>query len=101
MARVAIIVEFTIKPGCWAAFDRVMREHARRTLETEPGCERFDVLQPLTDAGAPDEGRVMLCEVYASDEDFAAHSRQPRLAEVRAATGPLLAGRVLTRCRMD
>ena len=70
-------------------------------LETEPGCERFDVLQPLTDAGAPDEGRVMLCEVYASDEDFAAHSRQPRLAEVRAATGPLLAGRVLTRCRMD
>ena len=101
MARVGIIVEFTIKPGCWPDFDKIMREHARRTLETEPGCERFDVMQPVSDAGVPDESKLMLCEVYASDEDFAAHARQPRLLEVRAATGPLLAGRVLTRCRMD
>ena len=46
MARVAIVVEFTLKAGPRATFGRLVREHARRTLE-EPGCERFDVLQPL------------------------------------------------------
>jgi hypothetical protein len=31
MARVAIVVEFTLKAGQHAAFDRLIREHARRT----------------------------------------------------------------------
>ena len=46
MARVAIVVEFNIKPGQHAAFDRLIREHARKTLDEEPGCQRFCFFQP-------------------------------------------------------
>jgi (4S)-4-hydroxy-5-phosphonooxypentane-2,3-dione isomerase len=47
MPKIAIAVEFKIKEGQHAAFDAIIREHARLTLQEEPGCERFDVLQPL------------------------------------------------------
>ena len=100
MARVAIVVEFTLKAGQHAAFDRVIREHARRTLEEEPGCERFDVLQPLGKDGARDETRVMLCEVYRDRAAFEEHGRNPRLARVRDAYAPLVEARALTLCEM-
>ena len=100
MARVAIVVEFTLKAGQHAAFDRLIREHARRTLEEEPGCERFDVLQPLGRDGAPDETRLMLCEVYRDQAAVDEHGRNPRLAAVRDAYAPLIEDRRLTMCAM-
>lgn len=100
MARVAIVVEFNIKPGQHAAFDRLIREHARKTLEEEPGCERFDVLQPVGKDGAPDQGRVMLCEVYRDQAAVDAHGKNPRLATVRDAYVPMIEDRRLTLCDM-
>jgi quinol monooxygenase YgiN len=101
MARIGIIVEFRIKPGCFAAFDAHIRDHAARTLAEEPGCERFDVLQPLTEAGAPDETRLMLCEVYRDQAAFDAHRAGPRMPSVGERSKPLLEGRVLSVCAMD
>ncbi len=100
MARVAIVVEFALKAGQHAAFDRLIREHARRTLEEEPGCERFDVLQPLGRDGAPDETRVVLCEVYRDQAAMDEHGRNPRLATVRDAYASLIEDRRLTLCAM-
>ncbi|MBW8268198.1 putative quinol monooxygenase [Caldovatus aquaticus] len=100
MARIGIIVEFRIKPGQHAAFDRIIREHARLTLQEEPGCERFDVLQPLTKEGARDETRIMLCEVYRDRAAFEEHGRNPRLARVREAYAPLIEARTLTLCEL-
>lgn len=97
MPRIAVVVEFTLKPGSHAAFDAIIREHARRTLAEEPGCERFDVLQPVGRAGR-DEGRVMLCEVYRDAAAFDAHARNPRLTTVRDAYAPHLESRTLTVC---
>ena len=76
---------------------RIIREHARRALE-EPGCERFDVLQPLNRDGAPDETRVMLCEVYRDQAAVDEHGRNPRLAAVRDAYAPLTEDRRLILC---
>ena len=64
MPKIAIHVEFRPHPGSHAAFDTLIREHARLTQAEEPGCERFDVLQPLNADGSKDEGRIMLVEVY-------------------------------------
>ena len=51
MPKIAIVVEFHAKPGMLAAFEAHIRDHAAQTLATEPGCERFDVLRPLSADG--------------------------------------------------
>jgi quinol monooxygenase YgiN len=100
MPKVAIHVEFRPKPGSHAAFDALIREHARLTLAEEPGCERFDVLQPLNADGKRDESRIMLVEVYAGQEAVKAHVANPRMPKVREAYAPLIEGRVLTMCEL-
>ncbi len=98
--KVAIVVEFKIKDGQHAAFDAIIRAHATLTQQEEPGCERFDVLQPRGRDGKPDLSRIMLCEVYAGDAAVEAHTKNPRLAKVREAYTPLIEGRTLTMCEM-
>jgi quinol monooxygenase YgiN len=101
MSRIGIVVEFTPKPDCHAAFDTLIREHARATLAEEPGCQRFDVLQPIGTDGKSDTGKIMLVEVYENMAAFDAHRANPRLPRVAAAYAPLLDGRKLTICAMD
>jgi quinol monooxygenase YgiN len=98
MARVGIIVEFTIKPGHWAAFDAHIRDHAARTLAEEEGCERFDVLQPVDATGARDESRIILCEVYRDMAAVTIHRNGPRMPGVGERSKPMLDGRKLTMC---
>lgn len=99
MAKVALVVEFKLKPGAHAAFDAIIRDHAAGTLADEPGCERFDVLQPKGKEG-PDLSRVMLYEVYADDAAFQAHTQNPRLARTRAAYEALIEGRSIHICAL-
>jgi len=100
MSRIAIHVEFRLKPGSHAAFDALIREHARLTLAEEPGCERFEVLQPLTPEGARDEARIILLEVYRDRQAVTAHTQNPRMPKVREAYAPLIESRVLTMCEL-
>lgn len=100
MPKIAIHVEFRLHEGAHAAFDALIREHARLTLSEEPGCERFDVLQPLKADGAPDTSRIMLVEVYAGQDAVKAHVANPRMPKVREAYTPLVAERILTMCEM-
>jgi autoinducer 2-degrading protein len=101
MPRIGIIVEFTIKPGNWAAFNAHIRDHAAKTLAEEAGCERFDVLQPLDADGKHDEGRIMLCEIYRDHAAFDTHRNNPRMPGVGATSKPMLDHRVLTVCELD
>ncbi len=91
MPATALIVEFKLKPGSRAAFDQIMLEHARKTLEEEPGCQQFDVLYP-----EGDEDRVLLIEVYCHQEAYQAHRNGPRMAVVNEALGPLTLERTRT-----
>jgi quinol monooxygenase YgiN len=99
MAKIALVVEFKLKPGAHAAFDAIIRDHAQGTLSDEPGCERFDVLQPGSKEG-PDLSRVMLYEVYADDAAFKAHTQNPRLARTRAAYESLIEDRTIHICKL-
>lgn len=98
--EVAIIVEFEAMEGRGDQFAALLRDHARRTLEEEPGCLRFDVLQQVDAAGAPIEGRFIANELYASDLAVKAHEENPRLARVRAAAEPLVKSRRLVMARL-
>jgi len=96
MSQIAVVVEFHVKPEHRQAFEKIIRDHARKTLETEPGCKRFDVMIPKKE-----DGRVLLCEVYADDAAFKAHSEMPRLMEVRNAYKDMITDRTLTICTLD
>ena len=95
MAKTAVVVEFEVKPDQMDDFLAVIREHAAKTMETEEGCERFDVMLPKD--GSP---RVILCEVYRDDDAFDIHRKQPRLAEVQASYKDMITGRKLTLCSL-
>lgn len=100
MAKTALVVEFTLKPGAHEAFDAIIREHAAGTLSDEPGCVSFDVLQPVDRDGRPDLTRVMLYEVYADEAAVKAHTENPRLARTRAAYADLIETRTIRVCHL-
>ena len=101
MPQIAIFVEFETLPGQQAQFEGVIREHARRTKADEPGCLRFDVLHVLDDTGARVPNKMMVSELYADADAVAAHRGTPRMKEVGAALGPLLANRRLIMAEVE
>jgi quinol monooxygenase YgiN len=87
-----IYVEFTIKAVAVARFRALILENARRSLEREPGCRRFDV---LIDAAAPN--RIVLYEIYENPAAFDAHMATAHYKVFAAAADELLEGRRVER----
>lgn len=90
MTALTIIVEFETHEGREEEFTAIIREHARKTLEEEPGCLRFEVIKPITRDGTPIANKVVVNELYANEAAVTAHENNPRLVKVRAANAPLL-----------
>jgi autoinducer 2-degrading protein len=95
-----IIVEYEIEEGRMDAFRALIVEHARRTLEEEPGCLRFGVLEPVQPDGDVIPNRIMVSELYASKLAVEQHGQNPRLERVRAAFAPLVKSRRLVMARL-
>lgn len=87
---VAMVVEYTVKSGKKEILLNILREHARLTVKQEPGCLRFEVLQPVNEDGSPIPERLMLTELYADEAAAAAHARNPRLTTLLARIRPML-----------
>ena len=51
-----------------------MIENARGTVNDEPGCMRFDVIQDASDGNS-----IWLYEVYRDEEAFQAHTQGPHI----------------------
>ncbi|QND52923.1 antibiotic biosynthesis monooxygenase [Phyllobacterium sp. 628] len=90
MTELTIIVEFETNDGCEEEFTTLIREHARKTLEEEAGCLRFEVIKPIERDGTPIPNKVMVNELYANEAAVRAHENNPRIPKVRAANAPLL-----------
>ncbi len=95
MAELTIIVEFETLDGFEEDFTSIIRDHAKKTLQEEPGCLRFEVIKPVERDGTPIPNRVMVNELYADAAALDAHEKNPRMPGLRAATGPLLKSRRL------
>lgn len=95
MSKIAIIVEFDIKPRRKAEFMELITNHAKRTLETEEGCLVFEILQP-----EQLEHKVFLYECYKDDEAFQIHRHSPVLAETRAKYEDMIIERFVNLCEV-
>ena len=67
-----IVAPIQIKEGHKEAFIEAMLDDARGSVNNEPGCLRFDVIQD----GA-DSNRIWLYEVYTDEAAFQAHLQTP------------------------
>ena len=73
-----IINPIQVKPGYKDEFIRAMLDDARGSVNDEPGCVRFDVIQD-----AADTNRIWLYEVFKDEAAFQAHTRMPHLTKWR------------------
>jgi autoinducer 2-degrading protein len=93
MSGYVILVDFRVRSGQRPAFRRLIDDNARESCRTEPGCRRFDVLEP---DGEPD--RVLLYEIYDDRAAFEAHTRTAHFARFDAASAALVAEKSVTEC---
>lgn len=85
MTGFAITVMFTLQPGTTAEFRQLMDENAIASCRDEPGCRRFDVLEPK---GL--NNHVFLYEIYDDREAFGEHLKSPHFKAFDAASAPLV-----------
>jgi quinol monooxygenase YgiN len=100
MPKIALIVEFEVRPGCHAALLALMRAHAATCRAEEAGLERFDVLEVVDAEGRADESRLMLYEVFTDAAARQAHWGYPRHEATKAAFAPLIFGRSSRLCHL-
>lgn len=96
MSKVALVVEFDVKPEHRQAFEEIIRSHASRTKESESGCVQFDVLIPQRD-----KNKVLLFECYEDAAAFEVHGKSPILAETREKYKDMIGDRKITICSAD
>jgi autoinducer 2-degrading protein len=95
MTGFAIIVDFRLKPGTRPEFRRLVDTNARTSVQAEPGCRRFDVVEPRDEAD-----RVLLYEIYDDDLAFDDHVRSAHYAQFDAASAPLIVAKSVIRCSL-
>jgi len=76
-----IVAPIQIKEGHKDEFIEALLEDAKGSVNDEPGCLRFDIVQ---DAG--DSNRVWLYEVYKDEAAFQAHTEAPHFIKWRDTT---------------
>ena len=74
----ALVVTIQIKPEFRDAFMEAMLDDARGSVQNEPGCLRFDVVEDTEDSN-----RIHLYEVYRDDAAIAAHREAPHYLKWR------------------
>ena len=83
--RYVIIVEFTLNDGALERFMPLMLANAKASLDKEPGCDRFDVLQK---AAEPNE--IVLYEIYRDRAAFDEHLKSAHFKAFNAETAALI-----------
>ena len=78
MSRFAVVATIKTVPGKRDEYLKHLKAHAQRSLTTEPGTLKFEILVPKEEADTP-----MLYEVYASPEAFQTHWTGPSMQQVK------------------
>ncbi|MFC6522856.1 putative quinol monooxygenase [Undibacterium arcticum] len=87
MNKFVLLVEFQVKPDDLTQFMDLVNANAHASVADEPGCLQFDVMQTLDDPC-----KVVLYEVYASENAFKEHMAMPHTQSFLAAGKPLVSG---------
>jgi quinol monooxygenase YgiN len=91
MSRYVVIVDFRLKPGVRGAFRSLVDLNARLSAHGEPGCRRFDVVEPDGEAD-----RVLLYEIYDDRAAFDAHMQTKHYFTFDAESADMVASKVVT-----
>ena len=91
MADYVVIVEFRLKPDMHASFRRLVESNAIASVRSEPGCRRFDVLEPKDE-----NGRIVLYEIYRDRAAFEDHLKTEHFAAFDAAAADLVTDRTVS-----
>jgi quinol monooxygenase YgiN len=91
--QLVILVEFKVPKANLPRFLEMVHENARRSLEIEPGCRRFDV---ALEQGAPDPV-VLLYEIYDDQAAFQAHLALDHVKQFLGAAKALHSGQTIRR----
>jgi quinol monooxygenase YgiN len=75
----AIVVDFRLVAGKRTAFRALIDANAVASVRDEPGCRRFDVVEPEGNAD-----RILLYEIYDDAGAFDHHRRTPHFLKFEA-----------------
>jgi quinol monooxygenase YgiN len=90
MSPFVIYVDFRLYPGAGEAFRKAVDANAIASCRDEPGCRRFDVIEPV---GETD--RILLYEIYDDEEAFKAHTHMPHFLHFDTETAPRVAQKLV------
>ncbi|MEQ8505248.1 MAG: antibiotic biosynthesis monooxygenase family protein [Rhodospirillales bacterium] len=96
--KIALMVEFGVKAERRQDFLALMRSHAKMTLDSEPGCEQFDVLDPAAHNGGGESGSVFLYELYTDQAAVDAHMNSALLASTRGSYDDMITTKRVVWC---
>ncbi len=94
--KIALMVEFGVRPERRADFLALMRSHAKMTLDSEPGCEQFDVLDPVETSDS-----VFLYELYTDKAAVDAHMNSALLASTRGSYDDMITSKRVVWCGVN
>ena len=87
-----LVVDFEVKEGTADQVLALVSENARNSVEKEPGCLQFDVMQ-----AQDNPNRIMLFEVYADEAAFQAHGKSAHIQEFLAKARPMFVKTTMTK----
>jgi autoinducer 2-degrading protein len=90
MSKIALNGILTIDPKHLDAFMAELKDHAAKTLASEPGCLLFESHVSVDDAH-----QILLYEVYADADAIVAHRKNPQWVKWRAATDDMVTDRAV------
>lgn len=91
--QLVILVEFKVPAANLPRFLEMVHENARKSLEVEPGCHRFDVAIEQGTA----EPQVLLYEIYEDAAAFQAHLALDHVKQFLGAAKALHNGQTVRR----
>ena len=92
MGHFVLIVTFQVKPEHLQRFNQMIDVNARASAREEPGCRQFDVMR-----GNDDPCKVVLYEVYDSEEAFKAHGKMSHTQTFLAAAKEMVSSQTAVR----
>jgi len=91
MNKFVLLVEFDVKPELIESFMPLIDINARASVENEPGCFQFDVMQAIDEPN-----KIILYEVYENEKAFKVHMEMAHTQTFLTAAKPMIqAQRVL------
>lgn len=87
-----LVVNVEVRPELLDELHPVLLENAKRSVERDPGCLRFDVHKV-----EGSDTHLVFYEVYESEADWDAHRRSPHFLAYQAVAQRALVSRTLTR----